>query len=294
MINSILRLTRPKQWIKNFFVFIPMFFGGELFDLHSVWLAVLTFFAFSLIASSIYCYNDIVDVDADRHHPVKCLRPIASGEVSIRMGYILMIITFCLGIGVILLLPPEVMSQVMAVIVFYYVLNLAYCSKLKQFAILDVCIVAFGFVLRILAGGFACELALSNWIVIMTFLLTLFMSFAKRRDDVLRMNETGEAPRKNTVRYNLTFINQAITITASVTLVCYIMYCVSPEVSERFDTPYLYLTFVFVLLGLLRYIQIAVVDKKSGDPTKVILKDHFSQVIVIAWILTFLLMIYVI
>ncbi len=294
MIKSILRLTRPKQWIKNMFVFIPMFFGGELFDLHSVWLAVLTFFAFSLVASSIYCYNDIVDVDADRHHPVKCLRPIASGEVSIRLGYILMTLTFCLGMGVLLMLPPEVMSPVMAVIVFYYVLNLAYCSKLKQFAILDVCIVAFGFVLRILAGGFACELALSNWIVIMTFLLTLFMSFAKRRDDVLRMNSTGEAPRKNTVRYNLTFINQAITITASVTLVCYIMYCVSPEVTERFDTPYLYLTFVFVLLGLLRYIQIAVVDEKSGDPTKIILHDHFSQIIVVAWILSFLLMIYVI
>lgn len=294
MIKSILRLTRPKQWIKNMFVFIPMFFGGELFDLHSVWLAVLTFFAFSLVASSIYCYNDIVDIDADRNHPVKCMRPIASGEVSIRLGYILMTLTFCLGIGVLLLLPPEVMSPVMAVIVFYYVLNLAYCSKLKQFAILDVCIVAFGFVLRILAGGFACELALSNWIVIMTFLLTLFMSFAKRRDDVLRMNSTGEAPRKNTVRYNLTFINQAITITASVTLVCYIMYCVSPEVTERFDTPYLYLTFVFVLLGLLRYIQIAVVDEKSGDPTKIILRDHFSQIIVVAWILSFLLMIYVI
>lgn len=294
MIKSILRLTRPKQWIKNMFVFIPMFFGGELFDLHSVWLAVLTFFAFSLVASSIYCYNDIVDVDADRHHPVKCMRPIASGEVSIRLGYILMTLTFCLGMGVLLLLPPEVLSPVMAVIVFYYVLNLAYCSKLKQFAILDVCIVAFGFVLRILAGGFACELALSNWIVIMTFLLTLFMSFAKRRDDVLRMNSTGEAPRKNTVRYNLTFINQAITITASVTLVCYIMYCVSPEVTERFDTPYLYLTFVFVLLGLLRYIQIAVVDEKSGDPTKIILHDHFSQIIVVAWILSFLLMIYVI
>ena len=130
MIKSILRLTRPKQWIKNMFVFIPMFFGGELFDLHSVWLAVLTFFAFSLVASSIYCYNDIVDIDAARNHLVKCMRPIASGEVSIRLGYILMTLTFCLGMGVLLLLPPEVMSQVMAVIVFYYVLNLAYCSKL--------------------------------------------------------------------------------------------------------------------------------------------------------------------
>lgn len=294
MIKNILRLTRPKQWIKNFFVFLPMFFGGELFDVHSVWLTVVTFFAFSLVASSVYCYNDIVDVDADRRHPVKCRRPIASGEISIRMGYILMSLTFVLGVAVMLLLPPEVKSQVMAVVIFYYVLNLSYCSKLKQYAILDVCIIAFGFVLRILAGGFACELPLSNWIVIMTFLLTLFMSFAKRRDDVLRMNETGEAPRKNTVRYNLTFINQAITITASVTLVCYIMYCVSPDVVNRFDTPYLYLTFVFVLLGLLRYIQIAVVDKKSGDPTKVILRDHFSQVVVVAWILTFLLMIYVI
>ena len=294
MIKDILRLIRPKQWIKNMFVFIPMFFAGELFDLHSLCLCAVTFLAYSLMASSIYCYNDIVDADADRRHPVKCHRPVASGAVSVRLAYTLMALMAVLSVAVVLLLPPEVMASVLAVVLFYYLLNLSYCSKLKQYAIVDVCIVAFGFVLRILAGGFACEVTPSNWLVIMTFLLTLFMSFAKRRDDVLRMNETGEPPRKNTVRYNLTFINQAITITASVTLVCYIMYTVSPEVTERFDTPYLYLTFVFVLLGLLRYIQIAVVDKKSGDPTKVILHDHFSQMIVVAWVLSFLLMIYVI
>ena len=294
MIKDILRLIRPKQWIKNMFVFIPMFFAGELFDLYSLYLCAVTFLAYSLMASSIYCYNDIVDADADRRHPVKCHRPVASGAVSVRLAYTLMAFLAALSVAVVLLLPPEVMANVLAVVIFYYLLNLSYCSKLKQYAIVDVCIVAFGFVLRILAGGFACEVTPSNWLVIMTFLLTLFMSFAKRRDDVLRMNETGEPPRKNTVRYNLTFINQAITITASVTLVCYIMYTVSPEVTERFDTPYLYLTFVFVLLGLLRYIQIAVVDKKSGDPTKVILHDHFSQMIVVAWVLSFLLMIYVI
>lgn len=294
MIKDILRLIRPKQWIKNMFVFIPMFFAGELFDLHSLCLCAVTFLAYSFMASSIYCYNDIVDADADRRHPVKCHRPVASGAVSVRLAYTLMAFLAVLSVAVVLLLPPEVMANVLAVVLFYYLLNLSYCSKLKQYAIVDVCIVAFGFVLRILAGGFACEVIPSNWLVIMTFLLTLFMSFAKRRDDVLRMNETGEPPRKNTVRYNLTFINQAITITASVTLVCYIMYTVSPEVTERFDTPYLYLTFVFVLLGLLRYIQIAVVDKKSGDPTKVILHDHFSQMIVVAWVLSFLLMIYVI
>ena len=106
------------------------------------------------------------------------------------------------------------------------------------------------------------------------------------------MNETGEAPRKNTTRYNLTFINQAVTITASVTLVCYIMYTVSPEVARQFRTENLYLTSVFVLLGLLRYIQITVVDKRSGDPTKVIMHDRFSQFVLIAWGLAFLVMIY--
>lgn len=287
-----LRLIRPQHWIKNVFVLVPMFFGGVLFDLATIESGLLVFMAFSFIASSIYCYNDIVDADADRHHPVKCRRPIASGEVSVSHAYLLMAVMAVLSATMIMLLPSSERMGTAVVVAIYYVLNLAYCSKLKQYAVLDVCIVAFGFVLRIVAGGVAEEVALSQWIVLMTFLLTLFLSFAKRRDDVLRMNETGEAPRHNTIRYNLTFINQAITITASVTLVCYIMYTVSPEVEEHFKSQYLYLTSVFVLLGLLRYIQIAVVDKKSGDPVKVVLTDRFSQLIVAAWLVTFLIMIY--
>lgn len=287
-----LRLIRPQHWIKNVFVLVPMFFGGVLFDLTTIESGLLVFMAFSFIASSIYCYNDIVDADADRHHPVKCRRPIASGEVSVSHAYLLMAVMAVLSAIMVMLLPSPVRMGTAIVVAIYYVLNLAYCSKLKQYAVLDVCIVAFGFVLRIVAGGVAEEVALSQWIVLMTFLLTLFLSFAKRRDDVLRMNETGEAPRHNTIRYNLTFINQAITITASVTLVCYIMYTVSPEVKEHFKSQYLYLTSVFVLLGLLRYIQIAVVDKKSGDPVKVALTDRFSQLIIAAWLVTFLVMIY--
>lgn len=290
--KNILRLIRPKQWVKNFFVFIPMFFGGSLLDTADIVASCLTFVAFCFVASSIYCLNDIVDVDADRRHPVKCHRPIASGAVSLSMGYTLMVLMLALSFAVLLLLR-EAMFPTMGIIAFYWLLNVAYCKKLKQYAILDVCIVAFGFVLRILAGGVATSIVLSNWLVLMTFLLTLFMSFAKRRDDVLRMEKTGEAPRKNTSRYNLTFINQAITITASVTLVCYVMYTVSPEVTARFHTQYLYLTTIFVLLGLLRYIQIAVVDQKSGDPTKIILRDHATQLIVAAWLVSFLIFIYV-
>lgn len=290
-----LKLIRPHQWLKNVFVMIPMFFGGSLLDVSDVIASLVTFLAFSLIASSVYCFNDIIDVEADRRHPVKCRRPVASGAVSVRLAWMLMGLMLLLSAAVLCLFGSvERMLHVGAVILIYYVLNLLYCARLKQYAIVDVCIIAFGFVLRVLAGGFATDIALSKWLVLMTFLLTLFLSFAKRRDDVLRMNETGEPPRKNTIRYNLTFINQAITITASVTLVCYIMYTVSPEVVSRFHSDMLYLTTVFVLLGLLRYIQIAVVDKKSGDPTKVMLRDRFTQCVVLLWALTFLILIYVV
>ena len=297
--SPILRLIRPKQWIKNFFVFLPLFFGGNLLDGHRVLASVITFFAFCFAASSIYCFNDLVDVEADRRHPVKCKRPVAAGLISVRQAYGLMALMFVLAmltvaIPVLLGTPPvsKGWQWVFLVILFYWLLNLAYCAELKDHAILDVCIVAFGFVLRILAGGLATDTVLSHWIVLMTFLLTLFLSFAKRRDDVLRMQHTGEAPRRNTSRYNLTFINQAITITGSVMLVCYIMYTVSPEVTAHFHTRHLYLTSIFVLVGLLRYIQIAVVDEQSGDPTKVILRDRPTQFIVLGWLLAFLVIIY--
>lgn len=286
-----LLLIRPQQWIKNGFVLIPMFFGGRLLNADDAIASVVTFFAFSFAASAIYCFNDIVDVDADRRHPVKCHRPIASGAVSVPTAYALMAALALLS-ALLLFFLPQRAGETAGIVAFYFLLNMAYCLWLKRHAIIDVCTVAFGFVLRILAGGMACDVAVSNWLVLMTFLLALFLSFAKRRDDVLRMNETGEPPRRNTIRYNITFVNQAITVTGTVTLVCYIMYTVSPEVVSRFHAPYLYLTSIFVLVGLLRYMQLTVVDEVSGDPTKILLRDRFTQAIVVAWIMVFLLIIY--
>lgn len=290
--KNLIRLIRPHQWVKNLVVLLPVFFGGALLHIESVYAGLVTALCFSFAASSIYCLNDIVDVEDDRQHPVKCHRPMASGAISIPQGYTLMFLMFVLSMLSTFLLCQSQLETA-SVILFYWLLNIAYCLKLKQYAIIDVCVVSFGFVLRILAGGYATSIHLSKWIVLMTFLLMLFLSFAKRRDDVVRMNETGHAPRQNTIRYNLTFINQAITITASVTLVCYIMYTVSPETIQNFHTDYLYLTSVFVLVGLLRYIQIAVVDKRSGDPTKVMLHDRFMQFVVLAFGLAFLFIIYV-
>lgn len=290
--KNLIRLIRPKQWIKNLIVLLPVFFGGALLHPSAIYAGLITALSFSFAASSIYCLNDIIDIEDDKHHPIKCNRPLASGAISIPQGYTLMLLMLILSMASTFLLYDHQLETA-GVIAFYWLLNIGYCLKLKQYAIIDVCIVAFGFVLRVLAGSISTSIHLSKWIVLMTFLLMLFLSFAKRRDDVVRMNETGHAPRQNTIRYNLTFINQAITITSSVTLVCYIMYTVSPETIQNFHTDYLYLTSVFVLVGLLRYIQIAVVDKKSGDPTKVILRDRFTQLIVLAFGLAFLFIIYV-
>lgn len=305
MKSAYIQLIRPKQWLKNVFVLMPVFFGGAMKSLPSVYASLVAFVAFSFVASSVYCFNDIIDAEADRRHPVKCHRPVASGAVSKTQAVVLMVLMFVLSMLTLCLLTTEQIVPdgsplstlyspwtVVGIILFYYLLNLGYCAWFKRYAIVDVFIIAFGFVLRLLAGGLASGVVLSKWIVLMTFLLTLFLSFAKRRDDVVRMEKTGEAPRQNTIRYNLTFINQAITITASVTLVCYIMYTVSPEVTARAKSENLYLTTVFVLLGLMRYIQLSVVDNRSGDPTKALLRDRFLQAVVLLWALAFALIIY--
>lgn len=286
---NILKILRPHQWVKNTFIFIPLFFGGSLFDMADWTSSLVAFVAFSFAASAIYSINDIVDVEADKKHPKKCKRPIAAGLVSKRQARLLAIILAIAALALPFLLNNWMLSVVIAV---YLAMNLCYCIRLKHYAIIDVCIVAMGFVMRIVAGGVATDIVLSRWIVMMTFLLTLFLSFAKRRDDVLIMNETGMAPRKNTSRYNLTFINQAITITGGVMLVCYIMYTVSPEVIERFNSPNLYMTSFFVILGLLRYIQLTVVDERSGEPTRLVLSDRLIQLIIAGWIISFAIIIY--
>lgn len=292
--KGIIKLTRPSHWIKNIFVLLPLFFGHQLTNINLLFNALIAFAAFSLTASSIYCFNDIIDVEDDRKHPVKCHRPVASGAITIPVAYGIMTVTVAAALALLWLIPDESFryNTIFAVLA-YWLMEIAYCVRLKRYAIIDVCILSLGFIFRIIVGGVSTGVLLSHWLVMMTFLLTLFLGFAKRRDDVLRYNRTGIAPRQNTTRYNLTFINQAITITGSVMLVCYIMYTVSPEVIANFKTPYLYLTSAYVVVGLLRYIQLSVVDEKSGDPTKVMLHDRMVQAIVALWFITFFAIIYV-
>ena len=294
--KSVIQILRPQQWVKNLFVFMPLFFGHQLMNVPLLINTIVAFFAFSFVASSIYCFNDIIDVEDDRRHVEKCKRPIASGKISVTTGYILMFLMFALSVIISMMLPFEAQTTTLElpyIIGIYWLMEMAYCIQLKRIAIIDLCILSMGFLLRIAAGGAATGIMLSHWLIMMTFLLTLFLGFAKRRDDVLKFQKTKIPPRHNTKRYNLTFVNEAITVTGCVMLVCYIMYTVSPETTANFDNRHIYLTTIFVLLGVLRYMQLAVVDEKSGDPTKVLLRDHFTQVIVLCWVVSFLFIIYI-
>ena len=293
--TPLLQLLRPQQWVKNLFVFLPLFFDRHMFDVEYLLPCALMFLAFSFAASGIYCFNDIGDAEADRLHKEKRHRPIASGAVSPTTGYIVMGACWIIAAVLLALIPLAGGQDTLwryLVLGIYVLLNIAYSLKLKQLAIIDVFIIAIGFVLRVLAGGVSTGIFLSHWIVLMTFLLTLFLAFAKRRDDVVTLEESGVTMRQSVNHYNLSFMNLAISIIASITMVCYIMYTVSPQVVERFNSPYVYLTSLFVLAGIIRYLQITIVDVKSGSPTHVLLHDRFIQGCFICWIITFALIIY--
>ena len=291
MINYI-RLLRPLQWLKNVFVFAPIFFSNNLLKAEFFWPTLVMFASFCLISSSIYCFNDLKDVEADRQHPKKCKRPIASGKVSVMGGYTLMILCTIGALALIPLANSVNTPYLYMIVIGYWLMNIAYCLKLKQFAILDVSIIAIGFVMRVLIGGVVTDIWISHWLVMMTFLVTLFLAFTKRNDDYRIYEQTGTKPRVSITGYNKTFINEATAIIASVTLVCYIMYTMSPEVIHRLGTRYVYLTSGWVLAGLLRYLQNMIVFGLSGSPTKSLVKDHFVQFCILGWIISFFVIIY--
>ncbi len=289
--KNIFLLLRPQQWMKNGFVFLPLFFSGNLCNTSMLLQTLIAFLSYSLAASSIYCFNDIYDREADRLHPKKRLRPVASGVVSVAKAYVLMLFVLLLSL-LVAFFGLTAWREACFIIGFYYVMNLAYCIRLKQIALVDVVIIAVGFVLRVVLGGAVTGIVLSHWIVVMTFLLALFLAFAKRRDDVVLYENTGVLPRRNVNRYNLQFMNQTIAVIASITLVAYMMYTVSDEVMERLGSHRIYITAIFVLMGILRYMQLTIVDVKSGSPTKVLMHDRFVQACIVGWCISFLILIY--
>lgn len=289
MNKHVITLLRPHQWLKNIFVFTPLFFDRRIVDWHYAWPCIVAFFMFCLTASGIYCLNDIRDAEADSRHPVKRWRPVASGRVSRGTAYAMMVIVWLAAftLAAIFALP-----SLASTLLLYIVMNIAYCLKLKQMALLDVFIIAMGFVMRIVAGSQASGIGLSPWIVITTFLLAVFLALAKRRDDVVICQTSGIKVRENVERYNIAFLNLAVAMVGSATIVCYMLYTISPDVVERLGCPHLYATSIFVVAGILRYMQLTFSSHKCGSPTKVLLHDSGLQLCVVGWIVVLAVILY--
>ncbi len=295
-----LTLLRPKDWAKNLFLFIPLFFSGTLrhWDLYPP--LITGFFAFSFAASSIYIINDYRDREDDRRHPEKSSRPLASGAASPTGALILCAVLLIAAVA----LALSISNKFLFVLGIYYLLNLGYSFGLKSIPILDILILSAGFVLRVKGGSVIAQIGLTEWLTIMVFLLALFMAIGKRRDDVLLRLSSGTEMRKSVKEYNLEYLNVVLALVCSVIIVAYFMYTMSPEVQQRIaglgrtdggssgSVYRLYYTCLPVLAGIMRYLQIIFVKAEAGSPTKVLYKDRFIQVTILVWIASFYLIIY--
>lgn len=279
-------LLRPQQWIKNTFVAAPLFFTPAAVTWPNV-LAVLTVMAgFSALASAVYIVNDYMDREADRQHPVKRHRPLAAGTVPLPFAAALFVLLLAASFG----MTAAAVPAALPVIGLYFALNLGYSFGLKHIAIIDVMIIALGFILRVEAGARAAHVSLSAWILIATGLLALFLALAKRRDDLVR--SLGNEHRRSLDGYNKPFLDAAVSVTLGALLVAYLVYTTDVTVMERLGTDQLFYTAPFVVAGVLRYLQITLVEERSGSPTRLVLSDRFLFLSILGWIATFGLLIY--
>jgi 4-hydroxybenzoate polyprenyltransferase len=285
-----IKLLRPKDWAKNLFLIVPSFFAGQFFVPSLAPHILFGFLAFCFFASSIYIINDYRDIEDDRKHPVKSKRPLASGKVKKSVAVVI-----CIGLlilGCLLGYLAERHFLFLFILGLYFFINLFYSFGLKNIAILDILILSAGFVLRVKGGAVISKVDTSEWLIIMTFLLSLFMAIAKRRDDLLLKSATGTDMRKSMSGYNLDFLNTLLGLSSAIIIVAYINYTVSPVTIYRLGTHRLYYTSLFVIAGLMRYLQITFVLKKSGSPTEILYKDFFIQMTLVLWVLSIYVILY--
>jgi decaprenyl-phosphate phosphoribosyltransferase len=281
-VKDFVRLLRPHQWIKNLLIFAPPFFGGVFFTDGDIFLRMIqAFLAFSLVSSTGYIINDLLDVKTDRLHPRKKFRPIASGKVSILQASLLVLLILVISI----LLSLRFGRDFILIGVLYLILSLVYSFFLQHIVILDAICIALGFVLRIEAGGAASRIGVSSWLLLTTFLLSLLLAFGKRRFELALFNDSTPF-RKVLAEYKTNFLDTALSVFVTTALVTYLIYTVDVGPKEFL------LTVPFACYGVLRYMYL-VQTNTSGDPTEALLKDKALFICVFLWILVTALIIYI-
>ena len=279
MLRALVRSLRPAQWAKNLFVLAPIVFAHRLEEPRLLERAALAFALFCAGASAVYLVNDLRDREQDRLHPLKRLRPIASGElpanvagaVALALGAVAAAGGFALG------------HRFAACLLGYLALNLLYSLALKHVVILDVMSIAAGFVLRVLAGAVAIAVDVSNWLVLCTSFLALFLAFSKRRHELMLLADGAAGQRRVLEHYSPTFLDQMINVVTASTLVAYSLYAVAPETAERLGTPHLIWTMPMVLFGIFRFLYLLYQRASPRNPTEAILGDPPFLVNVVLW-----------
>lgn len=282
----VLQLMRPHQWVKNAFVAAPLFFTPEAVSLESVLTVLAGFACFCALSSGVYVLNDLLDREADRQHPVKRKRPLAAGTVDVPAAAIMIVALIGVGLGGAMVLSVAFAKIALA----YFLLNVGYSTVLKHVSIIDVMLIALGFVLRVYAGSALVGLEPSVWIISCTMLLALFIALAKRRDDLVK--GLGNEHRVSLAGYSKQFLDTTLAVVLAALLVSYLLYTTDPENRARFGTDHLYVTTPFVIAGVLRFLQITLVEERSGAPTKVVLSDGFLRYAALGWIAVFAVLIY--
>ena len=276
-----LRALRPHQWTKNGFVFAALVFSRRFTEVDASLAALKTFVAFCGIASAVYLFNDVSDYERDQVHPSKRDRPIAADLVSKRDALLMAAILASFGIAIGWTLNPSTLT----VLALYLGCNVMYSTVLKHIVLVDVFMIALGFLFRVTAGAFAIQVGVSAWLLVCTLFVALFMAFCKRRAEITELGDSAKEHRGILTQYSLAFIDKATAALAGMTIMSYALYAIDPGVIRRLGTDALFLTVPLVAFGVFRYLFLVHQRGQGGSPTRLVLTDNGLRLVILAWLL---------
>jgi len=287
-VSAVVRSVRPAQWTKNLFVFAALIFAREFFTVSLLLKTVGAFFAFCLVSGAFYIFNDLHDREEDRAHPKKSQRPIASGEIRPGEALVLFFLLAVIGLTGAFFLERNFFLAVG----IYFLLQLAYTLRLKQVVILDIFMIAAGFVIRVVAGGLVIAVPISSWLLICTTLLALLLSMGKRRHEITVLQDRASEHRPILKEYSPYLLDQMIAVVTASTLIAYCLYTISEETVKKFGTSNLIWTAPFVLYGIFRYLYLLHLKGKGGSPEEIIIQDKPMLLNIVLWIGAVILVLY--
>ena len=289
MILNYLKLVRVPQWVKNFFVFVPLLFSQHLFDEDYFTTTLFAFIVFCLASSLIYVVNDIIDIEADKAHPTKKNRPLPSGAISSKSALVVTVVL----VAVIVTLLPQFNEEFHYFVIAFVLLNILYSFWFKHIVILDVFSIAAGFSIRVLAGAVVISVPISSWLILTTMFISLFLGVMKRHSELILVAENENAPsRKVLSQYSLNFADQMATVAAAGVIICYALYTVSERTVSAFGTENLIYTTPFVVYGIFRFMYLEYISNKGDNTTKIVFSDLQIILTVLIYTITTVSIIY--